>query len=57
MRAGARRFEGAFYMEQGLHIFTPARAEFSDFERFLGDVEEVAGRETGVVKVIVPSSG
>lgn len=54
---GARRFEGAFYVEQGLHIFTPTRAEFSDFERFLEDVEEVAGRETGVVKVIVPSNG
>ena len=53
---GARRFEGAFYVEQGLHIFTPMRDEFSDFERFLEDIEEIAGRETGVVKVIIPSN-
>ncbi len=45
----------AFHMEQGVHVFTPTAAVFLDFGRFLRDVEEIAGRKMGVVKVIVPS--
>ena len=48
-------FEGAFHMEEGLYVFTPTAAAFSDFCRFLKDVEEIAGRKMGVVKIIVPS--
>ena len=48
------RLEGAFHMEKGLYVFTPAAAAFYDFGRFLKDVEEIAGRKMGVVKVIVP---
>lgn len=42
-------------MEEGLHVFIPTAAAFLDFGRFLKDVEEIAGRKMGVVKVIVPS--
>ena len=45
----------AFHMEQGVHVFTPTAAVFLEFGRFLKDVEEIAGRKMGVVKVIVPS--
>ena len=41
-------------MDQGLHIFSPTKSVFEDFPSFLEVVEEVAGREHGVVKVVVP---
>ena len=52
---GLDDFEGDFHVEDGLHIFSPTMAAFSDFGRFLRDVEEIAGRKTGVVKVVVPA--
>lgn len=42
-------------MEEGLYVFTPTVAAFSDFGHFLKDVVEIAGRKMGVVKVVVPS--
>lgn len=48
-------FQDAFYMDNGLYVFTPTAENFADFARFLKDVEEMAGRKMGVVKVIVPS--
>ena len=48
-------FEGEFRVENGLHVFSPTMAAFSDFYRFLREVEETAGRKTGVVKVVVPA--
>lgn len=48
-------FEGAFHMEKGLYVFTPTATAFFNFPRFLKDVEEIAGRKMGVVKVIIPS--
>lgn len=48
-------FQGAFHMEEGLYVFTPTVAAFSDFGHFLKDVVEIAGRKMGVVKVVVPS--
>lgn len=41
-------------IQDGLHIFRPTADELNDFENFLQRVEDIAGRETGVVKVIVP---
>ena len=52
---GFQRFLHAFHIEQGLYVFTPTAADFLDFARFLKNVEEIAGREMGVVKVILPS--
>ena len=48
-------FKGGFRVKNDLHIFSPTVAAFSDFGRFLRDVEEIAGRKTGVVKVVVPA--
>lgn len=48
-------FEGEFRVENGLHVFSPTTAAFSDFGRFLREVEKIAGRKTGVVKVVVPA--
>lgn len=48
-------FGREFYLENGVYVFTPAASAFIDFCRFLKDIEEIAGREMGVVKVIVPS--
>ena len=48
-------FDGEFRVENDLHIFSPTMAAFSDFGRFLRNVEEIAGRKTGVVKVVVPA--
>ena len=50
-----QRFQGAFHMEQGFRIFTPTATAFSGFIRFLRGVEEVADREAGVAKVVIPS--
>ena len=47
--------KGAFHMEGGVYVFTPTADAFLDFGSFLKNVEEVAGRELGVVKVIIPS--
>ena len=47
--------KGGLRVENDLHIFSPTMAAFSDFGRFLGNVEEIAGRKTGVVKVVVPA--
>ncbi len=41
-------------MENGLYVFSPTATVFKEFATFLGVVEEIAGREQGVVKVIVP---
>ena len=41
-------------VQDGLHIFRPTADMLQDFGKFLVKVEEIAGRETGVVKVIVP---
>lgn len=41
-------------MEKGLHVFSPTANVFEDFPTFLEAVEEIAGREHGVIKVIVP---
>ena len=42
-------------MEQGLHVFSPTRRVFEDFPNFLEIVENLAGRQCGVVKVVVPN--
>ena len=47
--------EDAIHMAKGLYVFTPTANAFFDFGRFLKDVEEIAGRKMGVVKVIIPS--
>lgn len=39
----------------GVCIFKPSAAIFADFEAFLETVEDIAGRELGVVKVVVPA--
>ena len=41
-------------MDKGLHVFSPTSSVFHDFPNFLKVVEEIAGREHGVVKVIMP---
>ena len=43
-----------FHMDSGTFTFTPTLEIFSNFAAFLAVVEEVAGREEGCVKVIVP---
>lgn len=43
-----------FHMEGGLFVFKPTAARFTDFGNFMKEVEELAGRERGVVKVVVP---
>lgn len=48
-------FQDAFYMDKGLYVFTPTAEVFNDFTRFLKNVEDMAGRKMGAVKVIVPS--
>ncbi|KAI9790414.1 MAG: hypothetical protein M1835_000989 [Candelina submexicana] len=40
--------------ENGLYVFAPTLKVYRDFSRFLARVEEIAGREYGVVKIIVP---
>ena len=47
--------QGVLSMERGLYVFTPTAADLLDFGHFLKDVEEIAGRKMGVVKVVVPS--
>ncbi|KAI9707331.1 MAG: hypothetical protein M1836_000291 [Candelina mexicana] len=42
--------------ENGLYVFTPTLKVYRDFSRFLARVEEIAGREYGVVKIIVPKA-
>ena len=49
----AGNFQGVFHVEEGLYVFNPLAAAFLDFRRFLKDVEEIAGRKMGVVKIIV----
>ncbi len=41
-------------MDKGLHVFSPTANVFKEFTTFLETVEAIAGREHGVVKVIVP---
>ncbi|MCJ1251821.1 lysine (K)-specific demethylase [Trapelia coarctata] len=41
-------------MDSDVHVFEPSRSVFEDFETFLKVVEEIAGRNVGVVKVVVP---
>ena len=43
-----------FHMDRGTATFTPTLEVFGNFAAFLAVVEEVAGRENGCVKVIVP---
>jgi len=45
---------GLFHVDNGLFVFTPTATEFKAFANFLQQAEEIAGRENGVVKVIVP---
>ena len=45
-----------FEMSSGVRIFKPTARVFSAFSTFLEIVEEIAGREIGVVKVTVPPS-
>lgn len=41
-------------IQDGLHVFRPTAEVMNDFENFLQRAEDIAGRETGVVKVILP---
>lgn len=41
-------------IQDGLHVFRPTADVLNDFENFLQRAENLAGRETGVVKVILP---
>lgn len=41
-------------VQNGVHIFRPTVDMLNDFEKFLMKVEDIADRETGVVKVIIP---
>lgn len=41
-------------IQDGLHVFRPSVGVLDDFENFLLRAEYIAGRETGVVKVILP---
>ena len=41
-------------MENGTFVFSPTKSVLEDFPRFLEVVENVAGREQGVVKVVIP---
>ena len=43
-----------FHMDSGTVTFTPTLEVFGNFAAFLAVVEEIAGREQGCVKVIVP---
>lgn len=47
--------EGLYHMDNGLFVFSPTAVEFTNFTNFLQEAEEIAGREHGVVKVIVPT--
>lgn len=38
----------------GVYVFKPSAETFEDFAKFLITVEEIAGREQGVVKAVVP---
>ena len=40
----------------GVDVFSPTKEVFEDFSSFLAVVEEISGRKTGVVKVIVPAT-
>lgn len=44
----------SYRLENGTFVFTPTAADFTNFTKFLEGVEEIAGRENGVVKIIVP---
>lgn len=46
--------EDNYHMDSGVYVFTPPPADFMDFGNFLKMVEELAGREVGIVKVVVP---
>lgn len=41
-------------VKDGVQTFTPTAAVLSNFEDFLQKVENISGREVGVVKVILP---
>lgn len=41
-------------IQEGLHVFRPSVGVLNDFESFLLRAEHMAGRGTGVVKVILP---
>lgn len=41
-------------LKDGVHTFTPTAAVLGNFEDFLQRVENISGREVGVVKVILP---
>ncbi|KZF20056.1 JmjC-domain-containing protein [Xylona heveae TC161] len=41
-------------MEEGLYVFHPTLKKYQDFPTLLSEIEEIAGREMGVVKVVVP---
>ena len=42
--------------DAGVDVFSPTKEVFEDFTNFLAVVEEISGRKTGVVKVIVPEA-
>lgn len=41
-------------IQDGLHIFRPTADVLNNFENFLQKAEDIAGREMGVVKVVLP---
>ena len=41
-------------MDAGVYVFSPTKEIFDDFANFVEVIEAVAGREQGIVKVIVP---
>lgn len=42
--------------DAGVDVFSPTKEVFEDFPNFLAVIEEISGREHGVVKVIVPET-
>ena len=48
-------FQGSYHCEQGgIFLFKPNAEVFRDFPSFLRVVEEIAGRERGLVKIMIP---
>ncbi|KAL9122950.1 MAG: hypothetical protein Q9187_000491 [Circinaria calcarea] len=42
--------------DAGIDVFSPTKEVFEEFSNFLAVVEEISGRDNGVVKVIVPET-
>ena len=41
-------------MENGIFVFTPTVAEFNDFANLMTMMQQIAGSESGAVKIVVP---